>query len=256
MKGGVFLLAVVYIVSRSIGKMTGAYIGGKISGAKTTVTKYLGFCLLDQAGVAVGLSIAVFNMFSNIGAEAREAGILILSVITATTFILQLIAPPMIKYGIKKADEIDRNVTEEDIIDAHKVEDVMSKDFFVIKENDNLRQIMNTMKESESYNFPVVSMEGDFVGIISLGEIRDTFYEEQLNDLILAEDLFKETDTVIYADEDLREAIDVFKRKGVDYLPVLEKNGSKRLVGQLEYKKITDYITKEVLMRQTGLDLE
>ncbi|MDP8258730.1 MAG: cation:proton antiporter [Candidatus Aadella gelida] len=252
-KGGVFLLAIVYIISRSVGKLAGAYIGGKISNAESTVTKYLGFCLFDQAGVAVGLSIAVFNMFTIIGGEAGKAGILILSIITATTFILQLIAPTMIKYGIKKADEVNRNVTEEDIIDSNMISDVMGEDFFLIKENNNLHQIIDIMKNSESYNFPVVSMAGEFVGIISLGEMRDTFHEEQMDTLVLAGDLVKNVDTVVYATQDLRTAIDIFKQEGVDYIPVLEKKGSTKLVGQLEYRKVKDYLTKEVLMRQGGL---
>ncbi|MFH1878817.1 MAG: cation:proton antiporter, partial [Candidatus Omnitrophota bacterium] len=150
LKGGVVILAVVYIISRSIGKLAGAYIGGRISGAKETVTKYLGFCLFDQAGVAVGLALATFHAFSGLGTEARMAGIVILNIITATTFLLQLVAPPMIKYGIKKADEINRNITEEDVVESHIVGDVMDEDFFVIKENDTLKGIIDIMKKSEA----------------------------------------------------------------------------------------------------------
>ena len=254
MKKGVFMLAIAYIVSRSIGKVAGAYIGGRLSKADSTVTKYLGFCLFDQAGVAVGLAIAAYHSFSLLGPEATAAGLMIISVITATTFILQLIAPPMIKYGIKKADEINRNVTEEDIIEQYKVKDVMEEDFFVIRENNNLHQIIDTMKKSDAFIFPVIDMDGSFQGVISLGEMRDTFYEEQMDNLILAGDIYRPAEDIIYAGEDLAKAMNIFNRKKIGYLPVLEKEGSNRLVGQLQYKKLVDFITKEVLRRQHEIE--
>ncbi len=253
-KIGVISLAVAYIIARSVGKLSGAYIGGKISKAKETVTKYLGFCLFDQAGVAVGLAIASYNVLSKMGPEAQMAGLLIINIITATTFLLQIIAPPMIKYGVKKADEMYRNVTEEDIIQEYKVRDVMEEDFFLIRENNNLHQIIDIMKKSDGYIFPVIGMDEKFIGVVSLGEIRDTFYEEQMDQLILAEDIYREVDIVVYADQELKDAMDIFKAKNIDYLPVLENNRTKRLVGQLEYKKIKEFISREVILRQQELE--
>lgn len=254
MEKGILFLAIAYILSRSVGKVVGAYIGGKLSKADNTVTKYLGFCLFDQAGVAVGLAIATYHTFGSLGEEARLAGLLIMSIITATTFILQLIAPPMIRYGVTKADEVNRNVTEEDIIQMYKVKDTMEEDFFAIRENNNLHQIIDTMKKSDAYIFPVVNMDGDFLGVLSLGEMRDTFYEEQMDNLILAGDIYREADAICYAEQDLSEAMDTFNRKKIGYIPILEKEGSRKLVGQLQYRKITRFIAKEVLRRQRELE--
>ena len=254
-KTSVLFLAIAYIVSRSVGKMAGAYIGGKLSGAKDTVTRYLGFCLFDQAGVAIGLAIATFHTFSFLGDEASFAGLMIINIITATTFLLQIVAPPMIKYGIKKADEMNRNITEEDIIDSHKISDVMEEDFFTIKENSKLHQIIDVMKQSTAYSFPVVGMNGDYMGIITLGDMRDVFYEEQLDQLVLAGDIVREADAVVYAGQELKDAIDIFQDKNVEYIPVMEKKGSNKIVGQLRYRKLTDYINKEVLQRQQELEM-
>ncbi len=254
LKGGVFLLAVAYIVSRSVGKMAGAFIGGKLSGAYPTVTRYLGFCLMDQAGVAVGLSIAAYGTFSALGEEYKAAGITIISIIIATTFLLQFISPPMIKYGIRKADEINRNVTEEDVIAEHKVYDVMNEEFFVIKENYNLSKIIGIMKRTDSYHFPVVNMAGEFIGLISLGEIRETFNEDQMSQLILAGDMVAEADAIAYADQRLEEIMEIFDSKKIGYIPVMEKAGSRKIVGELRYRQVRDYLAKEVLMRQQGME--
>lgn len=249
--GGVPLLAMGYILSRGAGKMAGAYLGGKLSKAKDTVTKYLGFCLFDQAGIAVGLAIATYNAFSRMGYEAT--GLLVMNIITATTFLLQLLAPPMIKYGVKKADEMYRNITKEDIIETYKVRDVMDKDIIPIKINNNLHQILDVMKESEGYYFPIVGMDGEFAGVTSLGEIRDTFYEEQMDQLIVAEDIISGVTAVIYEQQELSDAMDIFRSR-VDYIPVLDSEESGKLVGQLEYRKLMDRVSKEVLLRQQELE--
>ncbi len=254
MRKGVLILALVYILSRSAGKFAGSFLGGKLSGARPAVTKYLGFCLFDQAGVAVGLAIATYSAFSVIGGEAEMAGLMIINIITATTFLLQLAAPPMIKLGIKLADETNRNVTEEDIIEERKVKDVMQEDFFVIKENNNLHQIIDIMKKTEDFNFPVARMDGEYLGVISLGDLRDTFNEGQMEELILAGDIVRESDTVAYAGQELKEVMKVFAAKNLDYIPVLASEKERWLVGQLEYRKLMDYITREVILRQKELE--
>ncbi|NQT32706.1 MAG: cation:proton antiporter [Candidatus Omnitrophica bacterium] len=254
-EGNILFLAIAYIVARSIGKVAGAYLGGKLSGAKPTVTKYLGFCLFDQAGVAVGLAIAAYHTFSVLGGEAALAGVTIISIITATTFLLQLIAPPMIKFGIKKADEMNRDITAEDIIEKYKVADVMARDFPTIKENNNLHEIIDIMKQTDSYTYSVIGADGSFKGLITLGEMRDTFNEEQMDQLVLAGDLVQDPVFVASEEQPLKDVIDEFKIKNTGYIPVVEKSGSNKLVGQLEYKKLKDYIEKEVLFRQQELEV-
>ncbi|MEA3475672.1 MAG: cation:proton antiporter, partial [Candidatus Cloacimonadota bacterium] len=96
-------LALIYILARSIGKWFGSFVGGQLGRAKTTVKKYLGFCLLDQAGVAIGLALAASKTLEKIGLV--EYGAQIMSTITATTFIVMLIGPIFLKYALFKSGE-------------------------------------------------------------------------------------------------------------------------------------------------------
>jgi hypothetical protein len=68
----------------------------------------LGPALFSQAGVAVGLSIAVAHDFSSLNAAGKELGTLVINVIAATTFIVQIIGPPCVKYSITKAGEVGK----------------------------------------------------------------------------------------------------------------------------------------------------
>jgi Kef-type K+ transport system membrane component KefB len=87
--GWMIVLAAAYVVGRTAGKFLGAYFGSKWGGLPAKVRKYLGFCLFSQAGVAIGLAILATHRFPNATAQS------IILVITATTFLVQIIAPPV-----------------------------------------------------------------------------------------------------------------------------------------------------------------
>jgi Kef-type K+ transport system membrane component KefB len=108
------LLGIAYILLRSLGKFGGSWIGGKIGKAESVVCNNLGFGLLSQAGVAIGLALASQQRFSTLGEEGEALGNLILNVITATTFVVQIIGPLFVKLAINRAGEIGQAKIEAD----------------------------------------------------------------------------------------------------------------------------------------------
>ncbi len=100
------LMGVVYVVLRSLGKFTGAWLGGWLGRAEPAVRNNLGFGLLSQAGVAIGLALTLANRFSHLGPEGKALGTLVINVVTATTFIVQIIGPIFVKFAISRAGEI------------------------------------------------------------------------------------------------------------------------------------------------------
>jgi Kef-type K+ transport system membrane component KefB len=101
------VIGLLYIVLRSAGKISGAYVGGLISNAPETVRKYLGLCLFSQAGVAIGLSIQTKITFGAkmYGHAGIELGIMAVSVIAATSLLFQIIGPPSTRFAVIKAGE-------------------------------------------------------------------------------------------------------------------------------------------------------
>ena len=68
--------------------------------------KYIGFGLFSQAGVAIGLALAASTELGRVGSDAAAAvGHNVIAIITATTFIVQIVGPPFIKYAIVRAGE-------------------------------------------------------------------------------------------------------------------------------------------------------
>ena len=101
----VVLIAVTYIIFRVIGKWSGAYAGASITRCEPQVKKYLGFALVPQAGVAIGLSTTAYKLFSN-NPETAKTGALILAIILTSTLIYELFGPMVAKFALSKAHEI------------------------------------------------------------------------------------------------------------------------------------------------------
>ena len=93
------VIGVIYIVLRVIGKIFGAAMGGIVCKCEPEVRRYLGPCLLPQAGVAIGLSLAAASVVPQYAAEIR-------AVILCGTLIYELIGPAVTKFSLKKAGEI------------------------------------------------------------------------------------------------------------------------------------------------------
>jgi Kef-type K+ transport system membrane component KefB len=102
------LLGLIYLVMRTTGKLGGAWLGSVLGGAEPQVRKYLGFGLLSQAGVAIGLALSVAHRFDAYGQEGAQLGTTVINVITATTFVVQIVGPVMLKFAIARAGEIER----------------------------------------------------------------------------------------------------------------------------------------------------
>lgn len=53
------LIGIIYVIARAAGKIGGAYMGSVVSKAEPNIRKYLGFALLPQGGISIGLSLLV-----------------------------------------------------------------------------------------------------------------------------------------------------------------------------------------------------
>ena len=95
------ILAVSLFAVRFAGKYYGARIGAKIAHAPEAVKKYIGFTLLPQAGVAIGLALLAKSAFP----DFPVLGDVLLNVVLASVIISEIVSPPLVRYGITKAGE-------------------------------------------------------------------------------------------------------------------------------------------------------
>lgn len=109
------ILGLAYIILRSAGKFGGAWLGGLIGRAQPTVRNNLGFGLFSQTGVSIGLALASAARFAQYGEAGQALGSLIINVITATTFVVQIIGPISVKFAITRAGEVGQAHATDDL---------------------------------------------------------------------------------------------------------------------------------------------
>lgn len=103
------VIFVAYIITRSLGKYFGAFIGSSITRQEPVVKKYLGLTLLPQAGVAIGMA----NQISGMEAfKVDNIGNIIVTVVLCATLVYELVGPLITKWSLQKAHEIPSEENE------------------------------------------------------------------------------------------------------------------------------------------------
>jgi len=242
----IMALVGIYLFGTFFGKMIGAKFGARISKAPKTVQQYLPICLFPQAGVAIGLSILASQYFSN------DIGNTIVIIITATTFLSQLIGPAMTKLGVTRAGEVGLNITEDDLIKQSKALDIMDNKPPVIYEDASLANIMQVFSQYNNLNYPVINKNNELRGIITIDGLRHTVMESSLSDLLLAHDLMEPVIKTTNTESPMSEVKELMNRYALEYLPVLDKD--KKLAGFIEERMLNKFISTKLIELQKQAD--
>ena len=100
-------VGVIYILSRSLGKILGAHWSAGFMHCREKIRKNLGITLLPQAGVALGMAVTV----QELGTE----GVIIRNIVLFGVLIYELVGPLMTKNALMRAGDIH---PKEENIDA------------------------------------------------------------------------------------------------------------------------------------------
>ena len=94
----IVLIGVIYILARSAGKYSGAYLSAQAVHCDKQIVRYLGITLLPQAGVALGMAIQA----QKLGAD----GAIVAQITLFAVLIYELVGPLLTKISLTKAGEI------------------------------------------------------------------------------------------------------------------------------------------------------
>ena len=255
MPGWLWLIVGLYVVLRSTGKMVGAWLGAKISKADIVVQKYAGLTLFAQGGVAIGLSIMASGHLANVKVAGELAlGDVVIFGVTATTFIAQIIGPPLVKLAVSYAGEVGKKVTEEDVIDKLIVGELTSGDVVPVFEDTTVRDVVSLLGESKYGFLPVLDRNGRFIGVVTMNEIRDVLFDQSLWDILVAPDIMESSQEYVRKDQPLREAMKVMDQLQVDQLPVVDTTDKGKFAGILDRKSIRGRVREKLLHTMGGSD--
>ena len=92
------LIAAVYILCRSAGKLGGAWLGIKIAGATPQRLDWIGAALLPQAGIAIGMALVASNHFPHYHQ-------VMLPIVIASTIVFEIIGPVFTRYAVRHSPD-------------------------------------------------------------------------------------------------------------------------------------------------------
>lgn len=92
------ILGALYVGARAAGLILGGNWGARWGGAPPVIAKHVGWCLLPQAGVALGLGLLAAQRFP-------DYGVGLLSLLLGTTFVFEVIGPVVTRAALGRAGE-------------------------------------------------------------------------------------------------------------------------------------------------------
>jgi CBS domain-containing protein len=244
------VMALAYVIGRTFGKSIGAYIGSRISDAPEGVRKYMPFCLLSQAGVSIGLSIQAGTDYPGVMGQQ------IMLIITATTFIVQLIGPICVRHAVIKSGEAGLDIDAGDLKRQAKVGDITvggikiasSDSASIVSESTTVSQLAEQFSQTPNINYVVRDDKGKLSGVIPIDNLKEALYLTDLRDAMLAEDIMDQPNCCCTPDDTLNDIETMFAEKGVDAVPIVDKDGSS--LGIIERAALDHYIHGRVMEAQ------
>lgn len=247
-------IAGVYVIGRSLGKMSGAYWGARLMNAPPEVRRYGGLGLFAQGGIAVGLSIMASQHLGAIPfSSGMTLGDMVIFTITATTLIVQILGPALVRLAVKKANEIGRNVTEEDVLAQWTVKDLMDKETCLIREGEPLTGIIRVFSEHADTSYPVVEDGNRIVGLITLERIQNVLASQDTWKWLVASDVMIPVKERVTESTSLKDALELMEQLKFEQIPVVSGDGADRAVGIIDRHKLKKLVSEEVFRRQNQI---
>ena len=93
-------IGLVYILARTAGTYCGAGIAGRFVGAEKVIQRWMGVCLLPQAGVAIGMALLASQRFP----ELKDT---ILPIVIGSTVVFEITGPALTRIVIKHVKNME-----------------------------------------------------------------------------------------------------------------------------------------------------
>jgi Kef-type K+ transport system membrane component KefB len=253
MPAWIWALVAAYVLMRSLGKWVGAYWGGRVSRAERPVQNYMGMALFAQGGVAVGLSIVASHNLQHIQVvEGMTLGDMIIFTVTATTLCVQLIGPAFARLAIRKAGEIGRNVTEEDVMAELDVADVVDTGIVPLNEGTPLNTVVQHFAEQDTFVYPVVSGSGKIIGVLTFEMLKELLVDHDTWKWLVVGDVMQPVRHRLSSKMNLAEALQDMRNNQAEALPVVDCDENEQLIGVLDQRAALRCVGAELVRRQTA----
>ncbi|MCC6372499.1 MAG: chloride channel protein [Bacteroidia bacterium] len=207
---------------------TGAFVGFLFSSLvnETGLTQLpiSNFTLVAMAGILSGIFHAPLTGIFIIAEITGGYELIIpLMIVSALSYAVSKYFMPL-NMDMQKLSEKEKIVTTD--TDSYLLSNItlgsfVENDFSEVPDITNLRQLVEIISVSKRNIFPVLDKERRLVGLISIDDIRDIMFKQELYDKISVKELMRRPVYVITEADDVRSAMKLFDESHLWNIPVL-----------------------------------
>ena len=244
----------VFAPSLFIGAMLGSAFGALVHGISPNFTASPEtYALVGMGAVAGAVMQApltnILMLFELTNDYTIILPIMITCIVSAQTFRGFTKNSIYIQKLLKEGINIQHG-REVSILNSIKVSEVMNNEVTNIPEGMPFRTILETISYSKNFYFPVVNSKGEMSGILSFHMVREMIFEEELADLVVANDLSVKPVKFLTPENNLNQAMELFAQLDVEQLPVVRNNDVKRVIGMVNRGEVVAAYNREVLVTE------
>lgn len=248
-----------YIILRTMGKCFGPMLAGQKGHEEPTVQRWLGLSLLSQAGVAITLSSIAAQRDPEL---AKNLQIIVLG----TVVVFEVIGPLLIRLSVTRAGEvpISQAISHPtfDILDQIRmvwnrillafgydpwknrkaeeitVNEMMRKKVATVSQSATFEEVVEAIEHSRDNTFPVTNNDGELMGVIRYRELSDVLFDPSIGSLVRAADLTTAAGRILYPDDTIDRACEIFSSRKDDCIPVLTRDKPQVFLGLVRRRDI------------------
>lgn len=241
----------VFAPSLFMGVMIGAFYGLIVNKLFPGMTGEYGmYALVAMCGLVAGTTRAPLTAIIIVFEMTKEITIILPLMITCT--LAMIISAKLSRESIYTLKLIQRNINIKGRADINILKNLIAKDlmdanYTYVRENEPFTEVVEKMLDKRNYSLSVHTMEGKYLGHISLDNVKDLLFEkDELKNIMLAGDT-ADTDTAkITTSMNCKEVLDLMSRHNCDHLPVVDAENPDIQVGMIRRRDIDMAYSKEV----------
>jgi CIC family chloride channel protein len=243
----------IFAPSLFMGAMAGGFFGNVVHSIFPAVTAPPGaYSLVGMGAVVSGTThgplSAILILFEMTGDYKIILPLMIACIISSVAS-GQFLKESIYTLKLARRGVNIREGKEVNVLKSIRVGHVMNPDVETVPENMPLGALAEKFAKSKYNSFPVVNGQGRLTGILSLLDYHEVAFDENLKQLVVANELATPDVVSVTTDDNLYDALQKITSKDFSILPVVSPDDGTRLEGVLTRRDIIGAYDKAVIKK-------
>lgn len=247
----------IFAPSLFLGAISGAIYGMLVNYLFPTVTAPIGaYAVVGMGALVAGTTHAPITAALILFELTNDYKIILPMMITCTisTLMSRAINKESI-YTIKLARHgiFLHHGSEAMIMKAYKVKNVMQQNPPSVRETASFKELVKVFLNEKKTEFFITNAQNKLVGMLSLHHLKSVLNDENLQDLVLAQDVMEEVgNRFLLPDETLADCMTKFSISEMEYFPVIESIENPVLLGYISHNELINHYDREILKKNVA----